>query len=162
MGNKSINIMIESLLLWTMLCVVLQIIFMSTHITDRHPILIKLPTPKRFKGKLTPIYKVTTDHCFGKKYAIEKWEIMYTGEIWVNIINFILPYPVIFKIQRYKHVGTFPCVSLLEDITEDISIMYERLYEDHMLIYNTSLNSEKSKKDKLNQINKTFNENYIK
>jgi hypothetical protein len=151
------------LLVWVMICTLTQLTLFIIFNT-KCQIKITLPTPKKLKGKKSPIYELRKRYSDGG-YDIFKWELSYDDDMGWNLwFIILLPYPIIFRRLKYMEVGGYNSHKDLQGrdgIREDIGVLYERLHEQHMKEMERDNESKSSEKNKLNEINKEFNENYV-
>jgi len=126
---------------------------------------LKFPKKKIYKGKKTPIYKLSKGtHYLEKEWMIEKWELKYSfmNNGWLALF---LPFIPLFTQYRYCFIDSMYVLKSKGDDfdgTENLEEMYNSLY---------NIKIEKAKKKKLereaklapiNKLNKEFNENFIK
>lgn len=122
------------------------------------PSVITLPKHKKFKGRVSPIYKIVDlgDECKITKYEVKATQIYtYSPEVYF-----------LFLYSLFKEYGYVPVRSVVfdkegfEDI-QSLEAYFEFLAEQEDL----AAEKERLEKDKntepYKRLNKTFNENYI-
>jgi hypothetical protein len=137
---------------------------------------IKLPLPRKFKNKVSPIYKLVergsgyfeTRRLIEKGsgcYEIEKWGLEYT-EIggWRSTL---IPLIGFFEEQKFVHIGTLGEFNTISFSNNNIKFLnsLDTNYED---LLNQKMKAELLKKAEdeirlspINKLNKKFNDNYI-
>lgn len=110
----------------------------------------KIPPPKRFKNKVNPIYKIKKDS--EGWYSVSKFELQWNNEH--DLANAI-PFSKLFATFDYIFVGSYLFNIELEGITD-----IEKLWEEEDAINLAEKELKQRKTDKLEQLNKTFKENY--
>jgi len=119
---------------------------------------IKWFTPKRFKGKKTPIYKLVN---YGDDYnAIQKWELGWDRDCELWYAAFIPGYSL-FKFIGYEHVGEIEINIPAEEI-ENLGGLYESLAAEKRLKEEQFLDERRKKDEPINKLNQEFKENYVK
>lgn len=118
---------------------------------------IKFPLPKKYEGRLSPIYKISKFWLDDESINIAKWELQSIHD-WY-IINYILPIPI--KIFKYKYIVTHNHTIFLADSTIYSYEDYVKLCEDDIIEENRKkLIKEKTKlHDK--KLNEVFDKNYF-
>ena len=151
------------LLFWVLVCTLIQLTLLIIF-KGKYQIKITLPTPKKLKGKKSPIYEFRKRYHDGG-YNVVKWELSYDNDMAWNLwFIILLPYPVVFRRLKYVEVGGYNSHKELQGrdgIREDIGVLYERLHEQHMKEMERDNESKSSEENKLNEINKEFNDNYV-
>jgi hypothetical protein len=117
-------------------------------------------TPKKYKGKSTPIYKMIAPDLGNGYYRIEKFELLYT-----DIIIFkIFPYPIYISKLNYKKTYK---TSLINKYIDSDSRLGEKSYDNLVLECEKQIsNDNKYKmeelaiKQSLTDLNKNFNQNF--
>lgn len=104
----------------------------------------------RLKGRVTPIYKIYESRDEG--FCIEKFSAHYTklGLQWS------IPFSVLFEEQEYISDGKY----FFKTVPEDIAEAWEQEYNLENCIEDSILRKKLLKQQKLNNLNKVFNENY--
>jgi hypothetical protein len=123
---------------------------------------IKLPKPGKFRGRLSPIYKIHNDNLYDSDYFVEKWELGWSEDSYLLPILFI---PFVFGVRRYKYImkGSF-CICTsdkFKEITQTAEQLWNEKNELRKEILDQDIEERNKKKDKLSELNKDFNENYI-
>ena len=107
----------------------------------------------RLKGRVTPIYKVDTFQEISNYFEVTKYQVEYTD----LKLAWSVPFSVLFLEQEYIKQKTYK----FEYIPmEDIERLWEEKHEKREAKISAEKLKEQQKKDKLNQLNKVFNENY--
>ena len=150
-------------MLFIIFILILHVVYMVCGLWDNYPITIRLPKRKRFTIKVSPIYKLKKQEYDSDYVLIEKWELGWVDKVYLLCVLF--PYPLMFKIWKYNHVGNV-CVgkdnSCIMEITEDLETIFERKWIINNAEWEESRRKDKEKEDKFNSLNKVFNENYEK
>lgn len=121
---------------------------------------IKLPKRERFLTKVDPIYELKRVDWQG--WCIVKWELGYTdNNVGLQFLMLLLFYPI--NLHRYKYVAQGG-ISLGDKDYTDINVSLEEFYETQWAIENAEelkkAARKKELKDKRDNLNKVFNENY--
>lgn len=118
-------------------------------------------TPKRFKTKKDPIYKLNKGE-YESYYSITKYELGWLPVSDYPILS--IPFSGLFFFYGYvpspKRLGTFSEKEIKEGKVDNLAEVYERLYKTKYTMELMEKSSEEAWEAKLNQINKEFNENY--
>lgn len=109
----------------------------------------------RLKGRITPIYKI--EEYIG--FKISKYSVNYT-----NLdLEWSIPFSVLFQEQEYVLEGSYSFYFKdgynIKEVT-DISALYEKRYFEEMAKKNVKNSAKELKQQKINNLNKVFNENY--
>lgn len=109
----------------------------------------------RLKGRITPIYKI--EEYIG--FKISKYSVNYT-----NLdLEWSVPFSVLFQEQEYVLEGSYSFYFEdgynIKEVT-DISALYEKRYFEEMAKKNIKNSAKEVKQQKINNLNKVFNENY--
>jgi hypothetical protein len=125
---------------------------------------IQLPKPKRYSSKVAPIYQLEYSR-WEEMMVIHKWDLDYVSNDNLQIfLPFVCFYPIIIKFWKYRLIDTVTVcdVDNVINLPDDLG----KLYEDKWAITNEKwLNEERVRKEKRNKIdslNKVFNENFEK
>ena len=148
------------LALYSVFAFLLHIILYFLEIRDKIAVNIKLPKRKRFLAKVDPIYELLDDEWNG--WYIRKWELGYSDTSdGLLLLMHLVPYPV--NLLQYKYVATG--VIYLNDVKyTDINVSLKEYYEAQWFIENAAqieIDARKKElKNKRDNLNKVFNENY--
>lgn len=108
----------------------------------------------RLKGRVNPIYNVYHEH--GDKYfTITRYSVNYTP----LKLQWSLPFSILFEEQEYIEGESYYFDYDLEDVT-DISLLWEEQDASEKLKYNKKISAKTLKEQKIEKLNKVFNENY--
>ena len=124
---------------------------------------IKIPFSKKYKDKITPIYKITNyeeNQVIISKFILKQIDVEF-------YLNYFIPIP--FRLLKYKYVNIH-CVNNVSIYTE---LSTERNYDDFVKICeddiiekkkisDIQLQKENNVKSFDEKINKIFNQNYFK
>jgi hypothetical protein len=123
----------------------------------------KLPTQKRFKGRMTPIHELSSwSDGHSHLYWVSKWEIKYSEFEMGSWQSVFIPFSVLFSRLKYVNVGKYKLGALKdEEVAKlDISIEWHKLNQ-------TKLEKELEKEIKseeyqrlMDYVNKDFKQNY--
>lgn len=125
----------------------------------------KLPTQKRFKGKMTPIYELSSwvSGSCDRWYWVKKWELKYSEFDMGSWQSVFIPFSVLFSRLKYVNVGKYKLGVLTDKelLKLDIALEWHKLNQ-------IKLEKELAKEMKaeeyqklIDYVNKDFNENYI-
>ncbi len=118
----------------------------------------KFPPPKKFKNKITPIYKIVSfvgDYNTVYKYEL-KWEDIDMGDIEL----YLIPFSSLFQKYRYIQCNfRYDFEERLENI-QNIEELYETALEVKKIKDKKENDVYAREINKLNELNKTFLENY--
>jgi hypothetical protein len=154
------------LLVWVAVSGLLYMMLDSTKLKsgkslrDYISINIKLPKRERFLTKVDPIYELKDTDWQG--WCIVKWELDYTdNNVGLQFLMLLLIYPI--NLYRYKYVAKGG-IFLGDKKYTDINVSLEEFYETQWAIENAEelekAARRKNLKDKRDNLNKVFNENY--
>lgn len=108
----------------------------------------------RLKGRVTPIYKIVEAFSENTCY-ISKYEVQYTK----LALQWSLPFSVLFEEQEYiKLEGYHFNIPTWE--VSDLESLYEERNAEEKLKYNEEISAKTKKQQKIDNLNKVFNENY--
>ena len=105
----------------------------------------------RLKGRVTPIYKLEEQY---GEYSVIKYSAEYTE---LNLM-WTIPFSVLFLEQEYVVQGAYK-VSFIKDLNS-LEDYYEEIDKHHKLNQQAKNTAKNNKKQKIEILNKTFNENY--
>jgi hypothetical protein len=148
------------LALYIIFAFLLHISLYSLEIRDKIALNIKLPKRKRFLTKVDPIYELLDDEWNG--WCIRKWELGYDdANVGLLLLMHLIPYPV--NLLQYKYTSTGKIY--LNDVKyTDIDVSLKEYYEAQWFIENAErleIDARKKElKNKRDNLNKVFNENY--
>jgi len=114
----------------------------------------KLSPPKRFKTKVTPIYKGIAYEEYGC-FTICKYELTWMDFDGNSYRSYLLPFASIFQRYKYKNVGSFEFDYDLDGITD-----LEALFEGKLVEKNKIKTEKQRQLDRIDNLNKVFKENY--
>jgi len=139
-------------------------IFIAFFIRKGH-IRINLPKFKKFKGKISPIYKVFLSEYRLSNYYIKKYNLKYKEDDGFDILSFLLiPYPTsIYKFGYVEEDKTY-ILCKKEDIEmckEDIGEVYESKHIEGLKIGEKDMLKWTSIQSKLNDLNKVYKDNIV-
>ena len=109
----------------------------------------------RLKGRVTPIYKIEEYEDIDNYSKITKFEVQYTP---LNLA-WSVPFSVFFEEQEYVKVKTYEFAVKAEDVV-DIQEMWEEEDRRNNLKKVAKISAKQIKQQKIEELNKTFNENY--
>ncbi len=127
----------------------------------------KLPIPKRFRGKATPIYKLTDKfHGCQSEYFVSKYELKYEdfdfrdGDNW----RWFIPFMFLFNIYRYSLEYQFSIgkVSEIDVASLDIGTECEFRIARHKMLERKEKEKEAVHQYLIDKVNEKFNQNYTK
>lgn len=125
---------------------------------------IKLPVQKRFVGKMTPIYRLSTwtDDEIKRVYYIQKWELEYADIEMGSWQTIWIPFASLFQRLQYVNKGEFNLGVLPDDVVATLDLAKKWNFEYDKLLAENRKKLTKSNKFKamMNNLNKDFNENY--
>jgi hypothetical protein len=126
---------------------------------------IHLPIPKKYIGKKSPIYKLSTSSWSGNK-IIEKFNLKYRPHEGFTMLNYIL-FPFPFEWMRYGY-DEFrdEAVNIEEGKTiesiKNLGSYYEKRAAIGRKQEKIADNKRNKKQNHIDKLNKEFKENYIK
>ena len=106
----------------------------------------------RLKGRITPIYRVRE---LTGEFSVTKYEAQNTK---LNL-EWSIPFSVLFEEQEYIELETYYFDYDLDGIT-NISLLWEEEYTRENLEYIEEISAKTKKQQKIDNLNKVFNENY--
>lgn len=109
---------------------------------------------KRLKGRVTPIYKISS-YDFYNDYVISKFAVEDTD----LGLQWSLPFSVIFQEQEYICQGSYDFEGKIEDI-KSLEELWESKHRPAMLKVVAEVSAKTLKKQKIDNLNKQFKENY--
>jgi hypothetical protein len=176
------------LFLYTIACIIVNVIYaILRECGVKIYFRIQLPLPKKFKNKITPIYKILPytkndnrlrwltpsntpdkpeDYC-----DIQKYEIIKTSTNWLDFLGFCLFFPIGFSSYKYELTYTTYLYKMVyKDLLtrEEKKLPYELYVEaiEKQIAEKLAKKNEKLLKRNENEtysdeINKLFNQNYV-
>lgn len=135
---------------WAFLSAVINVVVLE--FTDKR---FKIPPPKRFSTKQTPIYKLES---WDKKWSVTKYELQWC-ENWEHPSSWLIPFSSFFVRFKYVDVGEYVFDYDLEGIT-DIGMLWEKRFTEVNIEISAKKTEEQKRTDKIAELNKTFLENY--
>jgi len=110
----------------------------------------------RLKGRVTPIYEMKEGI---ESFIIRKFSVVYTP---LNL-EWSVPFSVLFEEQEYLLEDSYKFFKeqgyILEEI-KDISLLWEERDASEKLKHNKKISEKIIKQQKIDNLNKQFNENY--
>ena len=123
----------------------------------------KLPTQKRFKGKMTPIHELSSwSDGHGIMYWVCKWEIKYSEFEMGSWQSIFIPFSVLFSRLKYVRVGTHKLGVLTDKEVLKLDIALE-WYKLNQIQREKELAKEIKSEEfqsMIDYINKDFKQNY--
>ena len=164
MKIEIIGTVFACVMLWMLMVSVINMILLVLW-KNRKPFVIKLPVKKKFKdGRLTPIYKIYQGDFTGD-YYIEKWELKWDITD-LTIFFMLIPFLYVSFNKFGYYLNDINVVigneNDVNNMTGTIDDFYELKYAEIKKNEAVIDNKEKVFKDKLNQLNTTFIQNYTK
>jgi hypothetical protein len=123
----------------------------------------KLPTQKRFKGKMTPIYELGSwSDGHEKHYWVTKWELQYSEFEMGSWQSISIPFSVLFSRMQYVRVGTHKLGVLTdkEVLKLDIALEWHKLNEIQREKELAKEIKSEEFQSMIDYINKDFKQNY--
>jgi hypothetical protein len=120
---------------------------------------IKLPPPKRFLVKITPIYEVNVYDEIDDYFDIIKYELAWVDFNSFDYKFYILPFCTLFKRYKYYEAGSYGFEQKLEE-SADIGLLYEEKFAEKNKKQMEVETAKQKELDKINKLNKVFKENY--
>jgi hypothetical protein len=153
------KIFISAIIAQFLLVIWILLSFAINFLTLNSNIRFKIPAPKRFKDKVTPIYELVTYHEFVYYFTIKKYVLKWEEFNYETDLFCIVPFVSLLLKYKYIEVGEYEFENKISSIT-DIAVLYEDRYNE---IYEKNLKirtDEDIKIDMISKLNKTFLENY--
>ena len=125
---------------------------------------IKLPVQKRFVGKMTPIYRLSSwdNDEIKRMYFIQKWVLEYTDIEMGSWQTIWIPFSSLFQRLQYVEQEHFNLGVLSDDIVETLNL--EENWNNEFDKWDTKRRKEQENTDKfkkmMGNINKDYKENY--
>lgn len=117
---------------------------------------IKLSPPKRFKNKVTPIYKLND---YGGYLSISKYQLEWVDFSTGSYRFILLPFITLFQRYKYVPVDCYEFEMDLDGVT-DIGLLWESKFaKKHSKEIELKTAAQKEL-EKVNKLNKIFLENY--
>ena len=121
-------------------------------------------TPKKYIGKISPIYKFIPGERYEDYVYIDKYELLYTNNTYF-LLAILIPYTII--ISKLGYINTYKIS--VNKYKQSIKELGEKSYDELVLECEThvseSNNAKKEvllKKESLMKLNKKFNKNFGK
>lgn len=125
---------------------------------------IKLPVQKRFVGKMTPIYRLSSwnDDEIKRMYFIQKWVLEYTDIEMGSWQTIWVPFSSLFQRLQYVEQEHFDLGLLSDDIVENLNLEENWNHEFDKWDANRRKKQEKADKFKkmMGNLNKDYKQNY--
>lgn len=119
---------------------------------------VKLSPPKRFKNKVSPIYKLTvwegTKNCF----SIGKYELQWV-DFYESYRFWLLPFTALFQRYKYVAIDYYEFEIDLDGVT-NIGLLWESEFARRHKKEIDLKSAEQKELEKVNNLNKIFLENY--
>lgn len=143
-------------MIWAIVVGVLNLIL----IYENKHYYIKLRKPKKYEGKVTPIYEVCQNEIHSSNYYIRKWELRWNKDMTFTAL--FIPGMMGFEKYEYVDVGSYFLGEKhqLVDITRPIKEIWEEKNDKFVKKYEEEIEKEKAEIRKVEQVNKEFNQNY--
>jgi hypothetical protein len=119
----------------------------------------KIPAPKRFKDKITPIYELVTYHEAVDYFTIKKYVLKWEEFNYETNLFYIVPFVSLLLKYKYVEIGEYEFEHNISDVT-DIALLYEDKYNEIHAKELESKTEKDIKANRINKLNKTFLENY--
>jgi hypothetical protein len=150
-----------SIIIIYIISMVFHVIFLVFNVWEKMEINIYLPKPKKYIIKVNPIYDIE-EADMDDSLFVRKWELSYNELKWLRGFLIMIPWPITIHVFRYNVVDSYYLCSrdnikLIEGELKDI---FEEKYNKNKEEYGIFLSKEKDEKNKINELNKIFNENY--
>jgi hypothetical protein len=122
----------------------------------------KFKIPKRFKTKVSPIYKIETSDWDGSKMVIKKWSLQYYEKDIHQILSIFLIYPTQFLSYGYQlEDSVFLCKREdVESIKGTLEENYEKIWNEKNKEYLEECIIKNKRKEHINKLNEIFTKNY--
>jgi hypothetical protein len=141
------------LVIWILLSFAINFLILYSNIR------FKIPAPKRFKDKITPIYEMATYHEAVYHFTIKKYVLKWEEFNYETNLFYIVPFVSLLLKYKYVEVGEYEFEYEISGIT-DIALLYEDRYNE-IHAKELEIKTEKDiKTNRINKLNKTFLENY--
>jgi len=162
-------LILKYVLLYVLFCFGINLIFRGIYImifpTSKY-FKIYLHKSEKFKTKVNPIYKIyVKNYSEGEYYYIKKFSLKYKESEGYDIISFItIPFPtLIFKYGYYEEEYNYKLCSIkdIETCNTNIGELYEKENAKAMELYDIELAKVNKAKQKLDDLNKVYNDNIV-
>jgi len=124
----------------------------------------KLPVQKRFIGKMSPIYKLTSwSDGNNHLYWVKKWELQYADyEMMESWHTAFIPFSSLFSRMQYVKVATYKLGVLTnEEVAKlDIVAEWEKLHSIQLEKELAEEIKDNEYQELMDKVNKDFKENY--
>ena len=112
----------------------------------------------RLKGRITPIYKIKEkSYLHSTAFLIEKFSVKYTS----LDLEWSIPFSVLFEEQEYIKEGEQRLEVEYDKVGEvNIADFYEKEKNKQDKRHNKKISAKASEQEKIDYLNKIFNENY--
>jgi hypothetical protein len=124
----------------------------------------KLPIQKRFKGKMSPIYQLSSwNDGHDYLYWVTKWELKYSEIGMGSTQSIFIPFSVLFSRLNYVQLKSYKLGVLTDKelLKLDIALEWHKANQ----IASDKEQAKQNKKEEynalINRVNKDFKENYI-
>jgi hypothetical protein len=105
----------------------------------------------RLKGRVSPIYRIKESH---SQYKVVKYSVEYTK----LCLDWVIPFSTLFLEQEYVKQGEYKTNSLRDVV--DLEKFFEDADKRHKLNLEAQNAAKKNKKQTIEILNRTFNDNY--
>jgi len=121
----------------------------------------KIPAPKRFKTKITPIYEINIYEDYKDFFTVSKHELKWVDFDGYTYLFWFIPFVSLFQHYKYVEVATYEFDTKLEEDT-DIGALWEEKFAEKDLKQQIKETEEERLIARVNTLNKTFKDNYEK
>lgn len=119
----------------------------------------KLKKDPKYLTKVDPIYKLVESEWSGDMY-VEKWELGYSPKENTQFWLLLLLYPIKIEYFQYNKVGSFHACERKEVVEFASKYTLEEYYDEKEREDNMKTIERDYRKNKIEELNKVFNENY--
>lgn len=150
------------LLAWLVVGMLMHMLLNKLSLYDKIKYVHKFKIPEKYQTKVNPIYELCNDNWDGSIFSIKKWSLKYYQKEGHQILCLFLIYPVEFFTYGYQVDDTvFLCKKKdIETVVGTLEENYERLWAKNNEEYLTDRALKDKQQEVINQLNKTFSENY--
>lgn len=154
------------LLLWLFLGMIITIQLRKLNWYNNLTITYRFKIPQRYLTKCTPIYELVESEWDSNRLRIRKWSLQYHQKEIHDIISCMFFFiPIQFLTYGYVIEGVveyFKKDELEEKSTESLEASYERIWGVENEYRLKKLQVTNRRKEIIDNLNKTFNDNYEK
>lgn len=120
----------------------------------------KIPAPKRFKNKVTPIYKLNSYEEAKNWFSISKYQLEWTDFDATSYRFWLLPFITLFQRYKYVPVDFFYEFEMDLDGVTNIGLLWEGEFARRNSKEIEVKSAAQKELEKINNLNKVFLENY--